>query len=250
MSPSHPKLLDWLAVEFMQPAMLAPGEKALPSAWNVKHIHRLIVNSATYRESSRVTPELYTRDQYNRLLARGPRFRVDAEIVRDIALTAAGLLNENIGGPGVTPPAPAFLFQPPVSYGRKFGTMKPAEPLSPRDLYVPLSLGPLPCTANFRRANGDFSCVRRLRSNTPLQALASLNEVIFMECAQALATHSLETIRPPKANESLMRSVAVLVASHGRRVKGIACVAATRAHAHRRRMGGYSRAHHRQERTD
>src|SRR5438128_9190269 len=82
-------------------------------------MHRLIVTSATYRQSSRVTPELYQRDPYNRLLARGPRFRVEAEIVRDIALAASGLLNPAVGGPSVYPPAPDFLFQPPVSYGPK-----------------------------------------------------------------------------------------------------------------------------------
>ena len=95
--PSHPELLDWLAVEFME------------QGWSLKAMHRLIVTSATYRQSSQVTPELYARDPYNRLLARGPRFRVEAEIVRDIALAASGLLNPKIGGPSVYPPAPAFL---------------------------------------------------------------------------------------------------------------------------------------------
>ena len=87
--------------------------------WSLKHLHRLIVTSATYRQSSRSTPELLARDPYNRLLARGPRFRVDAEIVRDIALAASGLLEPKVGGPSVFPPAPAFLFQPPASYGPK-----------------------------------------------------------------------------------------------------------------------------------
>src|SRR5205823_11917592 len=96
--PSHPELLDWLAVEFMD------------RGWSLKALHRLIVTSATYRQSSHVTPELATRDPYNRLLARGPRFRVDAEIVRDIALAASGLLNPKVGGPSVYAPAPEFLF--------------------------------------------------------------------------------------------------------------------------------------------
>src|SRR6185436_11273886 len=86
---SHPELLDWLACEFMD------------NGWSVKHIHRLIVNSATYRQSSKITPELYEKDQYNRMLAHGPRFRVEGEIVRDIALASSGLLNEKIGGPSV-----------------------------------------------------------------------------------------------------------------------------------------------------
>ncbi|MBV8880386.1 MAG: PSD1 domain-containing protein, partial [Planctomycetaceae bacterium] len=104
-TPSHPELLDWLAVEFMD------------SGWSFKTLHRLIVTSATYRQSSKVTAEAYSRDPANRLLARGPRFRVEGEIVRDIALAASGLLNRKVGGPSVCPPAPGQLFQPPVSYG-------------------------------------------------------------------------------------------------------------------------------------
>src|SRR5207247_5325444 len=87
--------------------------------WSLKSMHRLIVTSATYRQSSQVTPELYSRDPYNRLLARGPRFRVEGEIVRDIALSASGLLSPKVGGPSVYPPAPDFLFVPPASYGPK-----------------------------------------------------------------------------------------------------------------------------------
>src|SRR5207248_2827703 len=105
--PSHPELLDWLAVEFMD------------RGWDIKALQRMIVTSATYRQSSGVTPELLSKDPYNRLLARGPRFRVDAEIVRDIALSASGLLNAKIGGPSVYAPAPEFLFVPPASYGPK-----------------------------------------------------------------------------------------------------------------------------------
>ncbi len=102
--PSHPELLDWLACEFMD------------RGWSQKNLHRLIVRSATYRQSSVVTPDLLARDPYNRLLARGARMRVDGEIVRDIQLAASGLLNPALGGKSVMPPAPAFLFQPPVSY--------------------------------------------------------------------------------------------------------------------------------------
>ena len=190
---SHPELLDWLAVEFMEPSKPAPGEKSPPGPWDIKHIHRLIVNSATYRESSRVTPALYEKDQYNRLLARGPRFRVDAEIVRDITLAASGLLNEKIGGAGVMPPAPAFLFQPPASYGPKVWNEETGTNRYRRAIYTfRFRSVPYPVLQTFDAPNGDFSCVRRLRSNTPLQALASLNEVVFTECAQALALHSLE----------------------------------------------------------
>jgi Protein of unknown function (DUF1549)/Protein of unknown function (DUF1553) len=191
--PSHPDLLEWLAVELMEPSTRAPAEQGTPAAWDIKHIHRLIVNSATYRQSSRVTPQLYEQDQYNRLLARGPRFRVDAEIVRDSALEAAGLLNEEIGGPSVTPPAPSFIFQPPASYGPKVWNEETGPNRYRRAIYTfRFRSVPYPMLQTFDAPNGDFSCVRRLRSNTPLQALVSLNEVVFMECAQALALHSLQ----------------------------------------------------------
>ena len=179
--PSHPELLDWLACEFMD------------RGWSVKAMQRLIVTSATYRQSSRVTPELYARDQYNRLLARGPRFRVDAEIVRDIALSASGLLNGELGGPSVMPPAPGFLFQPPASYGPKVWNEETGPNRYRRAVYTfRFRSVPYPVLQTFDAPNGDFSCVRRMRSNTPMQALASLNEPVFMECAQALAWRTLE----------------------------------------------------------
>ncbi len=178
--PSHPELLDWLACEFMD------------SGWSIKHLNRLIVASATYRQASRVTPELYARDPANHLLARGPRFRVEGEIVRDIALAASGLLHPVMGGRSIYPPAPEFLFQPPASYGPK--TWK--EDIGPeryrRSLYVfKFRSAPFPMLQTFDAPNGDFSCVRRLRSNTPLQALVSLNEPVFVESAQALARLAL-----------------------------------------------------------
>jgi len=178
--PSHPELLDWLATEFMD------------SGWSIKKLHRLIVNSATYRQSSRVTPELYARDPFNRLLARGPRFRVEGEIVRDIALTSSGLLNPALGGHSVFPPAPEFLFQPPVSYGPKDWPVSTGPERYRRSLYIfRFRSVPYPVLQTFDAPNGDFSCVRRGRSNTPLQALVSLNETTFMECAQALARKTL-----------------------------------------------------------
>ena len=153
----------------------------------------LIVNSATYRQESHVTPELYEKDQYNRLLAHGPRFRVDAEIVRDIALEASGLLDDKMGGPGVMPPAPGFLFQPPASYGPKIWNDETGPERYRRAVYTfRFRSVPYPMLQTFDAPNGDFSCVRRLRSDTPLQALTSLNEIVFMECAQALAHRTLE----------------------------------------------------------
>jgi len=178
--PSHPELLDWLAADFME------------QGWSLKSLHRLIVTSASYRQSSQVTPELHARDPDNRLLARGPRFRVDAEIVRDIALAASGLLDFKVGGPSTHPPAPDFLFAPPASYGPKQWKMKsPDEPYR-RALYTfRFRSVPYPMLQSFDAPNGDFSCVRRSRSNTPLQALTTLNEPLFVESAQNLAERTL-----------------------------------------------------------
>ncbi len=174
--PSHPELLDWLACELMD------------RGWSNKAIHRLIVTSATYRQASKVTPELYAKDQYNRLLARGPRLRVEGEIVRDIALAASGLLNPKMGGPSSMPPAPAFLFLPPVSYAPFPWVDAVGEEKYRRAVYTYRRRStPYPVLANFDVPSGDVSCVRRARSNTPLQSLTTLNETMFMEAAQALA---------------------------------------------------------------
>jgi hypothetical protein len=194
-SPSHPELLDWLAAEFMEPTASVPqaaiSDQRSP-AWSVKHIHRLIVNSATYRQTSRVLPELLVRDPDNRLLARGPRFRVEGEIVRDIALASSGLLNSKVGGRSVMPPAPAFLFQPPASYAPFPWVNETGSEKYRRALYTFRRRStPYPALQTFDVPNADFACVRRLRSNSPLQALTSLNEPMFVECAQALARRAL-----------------------------------------------------------
>src|SRR6185295_2108645 len=142
---------------------------------------------------SRVAPELFARDPYNRLLARGPRFRVEGEIVRDITLAASGLLNPKIGGRSVMPPAPDFLFQPPASYAPFPWKNEEGTEKYRRALYTFRRRStPYPALQTFDVPNADSSCVRRQRSNSPLQALVSLNEPIFVECAQALArqTHS------------------------------------------------------------
>jgi hypothetical protein len=189
--PSHPELLDWLAVELMEPSQSATSSDSL-QPWSLKHVHRLIVTSATYRQSSHVSAELATRDPYNRLLARGPRFRVDAEIVRDIFLSASGLLNLKMGGESVHPPLPEFMTQPPVSYGPKTWIEDKGPDRYRRALYTfRFRSIPYPVLQTFDAPNGDFSCVRRARSNTPLQALMTLNEPIFMEAAQALAQRTL-----------------------------------------------------------
>ncbi len=217
-APSHPELLDWLACEFLEPSVSvemsnrsntttepastrAPGPAATTvQPWSIKHVHRLIVNSATYRQASKLTPQFYQRDPYNRLLARGPRFRVEGEIVRDIALAASGLLNEKVGGRSVMPPAPAFLFQPPASYAPFPWKDEEGAEKYRRALYTFRRRStPYPALQTFDVPNADMSCVRRLRSNSPLQALVSLNEPIFVECAQALARKTLAEGGPTDA---------------------------------------------------
>jgi mono/diheme cytochrome c family protein len=178
--PSHPELLDWLAVQFMD------------DGWDLKKLHRLIVTSSTYKQASSVSPEILAKDPANRLLERGPRFRVDAEIVRDIALDASGLLDPEIGGPSVHPYAPEFLFLPPASYARKTWIEDHGPERYRRALYTfRFRSTPYPILQAFDAPNGDFACVRRARSNTPLQALATLNEPVFVESARALALRTL-----------------------------------------------------------
>jgi hypothetical protein len=178
--PSHPELLDWLAVEFME------------RGWSQKHLHKLIVLSSTYRQLSRLTPDLHKRDPYNRLLARGPRFRVEAEVVRDVALASSGLLNPAIGGRSVFPPLPAFLLVAPASYGPKIWPEDKGTERYRRGLYTFRYRSiPYPMLQTFDAPNGDYSCVRRVRSNTPLQALMTLNEPVFMDCARGLALRTL-----------------------------------------------------------
>jgi mono/diheme cytochrome c family protein len=178
--PSHPELLDWLACEFMD------------QGWSIKSLHRLIVTSTTYRQASNVTPELIAKDPYNRLLARGARFRVEGEIVRDIQLSVSGLLNAKIGGRAVMPPAPEYLFQPPASYAPFPWKEEAGEDRYRRALYtLRRRTTPFPMLAVFDVPEGNTSCVRRTRANTPLQALMTLNETLSMEAAQALARRIL-----------------------------------------------------------
>ena len=193
--PSNPQLLDWLAVELMN------------SNWSLKHIHRLIVNSATYQQSSVVTPKLLERDPDNRLFTRGPRYRVDAELVRDVALSASGLLNESVGGPSVFPPAPEFLFKPPASYGPKTWNIATGPDRYRRALYTfRFRSVPYPMLQNFDAPIGEVACARRSRSNTPLQALTTLNEPLFVECARALA---LKLVGDGEQSDTERLSVAV-----------------------------------------
>ena len=180
-APTHPDLLDWLAVELMD------------HDWKLRHVHRMIVLSRTYRQSSQVSEALLRKDPDNRLLARGARFRPDAEIVHDILLSAAGLLVPEIGGPSVCPPAPPFLFRRPVSYGFKSWPYARDEQRFRRALYIfRFRSVPYPSLQTFDAPSGEYATVRRPRTNTPLQSLVTLNAPLFFEAAQGLARRMLQ----------------------------------------------------------
>ena len=171
--PSHPQLLDWLAVEFME------------QGWNLKSIHQLIVHSATYQQSSRTTAELLARDPENILLARGPRHRVSAEMVRDIYLATSGLLKPKIGGPSVFPAQPAGALS--GFGGFKWSTSENGDQYR-RSLYTfRQRTAPFAMTSLFDAPPGVTCTVRRGRSTTPLQALAMLNDSLTIDAARALA---------------------------------------------------------------
>ncbi|HZY86218.1 MAG TPA: PSD1 and planctomycete cytochrome C domain-containing protein, partial [Gemmataceae bacterium] len=163
--PTHPELLDWLAVDFVG------------RGWSLKAMHRLIVTSATYRQSARVTPELLARDPENRLLARGPRFRLEAELLRDAALRASGLLSPRLGGPSVFPPQP-----PGVTTEGAYGALAWKPSAGPdryrRGLYTfSKRTAPFAAFTTFDAPSGEACVARREASNTPLQALTLLNDV-------------------------------------------------------------------------
>jgi hypothetical protein len=158
----------------------------MESGWDVKHLQRLIANSATYRQSSVISPAMWERDQYNTLLARGPRARVDAEIVRDIALSASGLLDEKIGGPSVYPPIPDGVMA--LGYGSPMPWETKKKDRYRRAMYTFSKRSvPYPSLQVFDAPTGETPCPRRVRSNTPLQALTTLNDPVYVEAAQAMA---------------------------------------------------------------
>ncbi len=175
--PSHPELLDWLASELAS------------SGWDLKELHRLIVTSATYRQSSHITPDLASRDPENRLLARGPRYRLSAEVVRDNALSIAGLLVEQIGGPSVKPYQPAGLWEELAGGAGEGPYVQDKGPLLyRRSLYVYRKRTvPHPGMATFDAPSREICQVKRSRTNTPLQALELLNDVTYVEPARRLA---------------------------------------------------------------
>ncbi|MFO0868434.1 MAG: DUF1549 and DUF1553 domain-containing protein [Pirellulales bacterium] len=191
--PSHPELLDWLACEFVEPTS-SPAVNGRPaSRWDMKALQKLIVLSAAYRQSSRVTPELLQRDPDNRLLARGPRFRLTGELLRDQALAASGLLVEKIGGPSVRPYMPDGVWDETSVYG-DLRNYKPdqGDGLYRRTLYTVWKRTAAPPTMLlFDAPNREICTIKRSRTNTPLQALALLNEITYVEAARRLAERML-----------------------------------------------------------
>ena len=173
--PSHPELLDWLACELMA------------RKWDVKAITRLIVTSAAYRQSSRCPPEVAGRDPENRLVACGPRVRLSAEVIRDQALAASGLLSRKKGGPSVNPPQPNLGLSAAFGGGIDWKTSV-GEDRYRRAIYTTWRRSnPYPSMATFDAPNREVCTIRRPRTNTPLQALVTLNDPVYVEAAQALA---------------------------------------------------------------
>jgi hypothetical protein len=195
--PTHPELLDWLAVEFVQPSStVQPFNGSTVQPWDVKHMVRLIVLSSTYRQSSRMRPDVHARDPENRLLARGPRGRLPGEIIRDQALAASGLLVPQLGGPSVRPYQPPGLWEA-VSYGAEQSYIQDHGPaLYRRSLYTHWKRqAPPPAMLSFDAPTRETCVVRRPRTSTPLQALVLLNDPTFVEAARALATQMLAADR-------------------------------------------------------
>jgi Protein of unknown function (DUF1553)/Concanavalin A-like lectin/glucanases superfamily len=181
--PSHPQLLDWLAVDFRE------------SGWDMKRFYRQVLNSATYRQMALATPDKIAKDPENRLLSRGPRFRMDAEMIRDYALAASGMLAPQIGGPSVKPYQPEGIWESVAMLGSdtRFYKADSGPSLYRRSLYTLWKRAAPPASMDVFNGPTRESCVvRRERTDTPLQALASMNDVQFVEAARYLAETAME----------------------------------------------------------
>jgi hypothetical protein len=195
--PSHPELLDWLAVDYRE------------KGWSLKQLLKTIVMSGTYRQGAVVTPERLAADPRNRLLSRGSRFRLSAEMVRDQSLAASGLLTRKLGGPSVMPPQPDGVWKSTYSGERWKNAIGPDR--YRRGLYTYTKrTSPHPAMTSFDAGSGEVCQIRRVRTNTPLQALVTLNDTAFVEAAGALAKrmndieHGFRLVltRPPTAEEA------------------------------------------------
>jgi cytochrome c553 len=202
--PSHPELLDWLAAEFIK------------SGWDIKHIQKLIVTSATYCQSSKTTPELEQKDPENRLLARGPRFRLQAEFVRDQALAISGLLNDQIGGKSVSPYQPPGLWEELMSRedGKNWTAQTYTQSHGP-DLYRRTMYtfwkrtSPPPTLSTFDAPDRETCTVRRQRTNTPLQALVLMNDPTYIEASRKLAERLMREAKSDRSRLTLAYRLAM-----------------------------------------
>ncbi|WP_146523416.1 PSD1 and planctomycete cytochrome C domain-containing protein [Stieleria varia] len=191
--PVHPELLDWLAVEFMSPTVMPDVAGAPAQPWDMKAFRKMLVMSATYRQSSHVTPQLMARDPENRLLARGPRFRLSGELIRDSALASSGLLVSKIGGPSARPYMPAGVWDETSKYGNlRNYKHDQGDGLYRRTMYTiwKRTAAP-PSMLIFDAPNREVCTIKRSRTNTPLQALSLLNEVTFVEASRGLAARMI-----------------------------------------------------------
>jgi hypothetical protein len=210
--PTHPELLDWLATEFMNPVessnrkTVKSDQNAQPNStvqrfnesrsWDMKHILKLMVMSATYRQSSEITPQMLERDSANRLLARGPRFRMDAEMIHDNALAVSGLLTRKIGGESVRPYQPPGLWEA-IGFGAGFTsqsyTQSKGDDLYRRAVYIYLKRSlPYPSLNTFDAPSREVCTVKRPRTTTPLQALVLMHDPVYIEAARALGQRILQ----------------------------------------------------------
>ena len=181
--PTHPELLDWLATEFMD------------SGWDTRALIRTIVTSAVYRQSSQIVGDAAKVDPDNRWLARGPRVRLSAEMVRDQALAVSGLLSNKMYGPPVRPPQPNLGSRPPSAV-RPIGKPATGDDRYRRGIYTTWRRSnPYPSMATFDAPNREVCTLRRSRTNTPLQSLVTLNDPVFVEAAQALARRAIQHAR-------------------------------------------------------
>ena len=201
--PTHPELLDWLAVEFRD------------SGWNIKHMYKLMVMSATYRQSSKASSQQLAKDPRNIFLCRGPRFRMDAEMVRDIALQSGELLVEKIGGPSVKPYQPPSIWEQvsyptsdTVHYAQEHG-----DALYRRSMYTYVKrMAPLPNMDAIDAPTRDVVCTRRQRTDTPLQALVTMNDMQWVEAARALAERVIHESGP--APDQRINRMGLILLSH------------------------------------
>lgn len=188
--PTHPQLLDWLAVEFRE------------SGWNVKRFYRALVTSAAYRQSSVVTPERLAKDPANKFFSRGPRFRMEGEMLRDNALFASGLLVEKVGGPSVKPYQPPGLWEEVAMPQSNTKTYVPdkGEGLHRRSVYTFWKrASPPPSMETFDAPSREVVCTRRARTNTPLQAFVTMNDPQWIEAARKLGERALKAAVAPEA---------------------------------------------------